>query len=364
MEDCPSCSPEMSRLRAQVMALTVTVKDQAKALADLTDDVGPAPPSLACVYWLYGPSRWSTPSWLAEQSRLKPLIRLLGNLPAARLTPLAWSQHAARRKMEPDRRGNLPADVLLNQELGRAKQLLSWAVANRMVKYNPLSAAPRLKTVSRRETWLPLGDIDRLLAACDDVVDKRLLEGDDDGTRARVLRAYVLCLHDPMLRPGEAAKVLLRPERVSEDGRVELASRESKGGKRRTVFLTPRAAEAVRALPPSDPARPLKKRKLSYWFRALCEVAGVDVLAAPGEKQIRPHDLRASGASTADEHGARATAIRDALGHSRISTTEIYLRSGQANNARAATDVMAAAVRRGPKKVPRERGNLTRRVSK
>lgn len=353
MEGCPTCAPEIARLRVSNVTLTATVRDQARALAELTEDVPPWAPSLACVYWLYGPTRWHTKSWQSEQNRLKPLLRSIGDLPAARLTPLAWAQHVARRKLEPDRHGNFPADVLLNQELGRAKQLLSWAVTNRMIKFSPLSAARRVKAVSRRETWLPLEDVDRLLAACDDVVDKRLLEGDDDGTRALVMRAYVLCLHDPMLRPGEAMKVLLRPDRIGPDGRVELASRETKGSKRRTVFLTPRTTEAVLALPAFDPAKPLKRRKLSYWFRALCEVAGVDSLVAPGEKRLRPHDLRASGASTADEHGARATAIRDALGHSRIATTEVYLRSGQANNARAATDVMSALVRRPALRAPR-----------
>lgn len=344
MEGCPTCAPEIARLRGIEVTLTTAVKELSTTLANLTDDCGPDAPSLAIVYWLYGPTRWHTKSWQSEQNRLKPLLRSIGDLPAARLTPLVWSQHVARRKLEPDRHGNFPADVLLNQELGRAKQLLSWAVANRMIKFSPLSAARRVKAVSHRETWLPLGDVDRLLAACDDVVDKRLLEGDDDGTRALVMRAYVLCLHDPMLRPGEAMKVLLRPDRIGPDGRVELASRETKGAKRRTVFLTPRTTEAVRALPAFDPAKPLKRRKLSYWFRALCEVAGVDSLVAPGEKRVRPHDLRASAASTADEHGVRATAIRDALGHSKIATTEIYLRSGQASNARAATKGMTEAI--------------------
>lgn len=126
--------------------------------------------------------------------------------------------------------------------LARAKQLLSWGVANKLLKYNPLTPAKKVPAITRRETWLPLQDVDRLLAACDDVVDKRLTEGDDDGLRAKVLRAFVLCLHDPMLRFMEAMSVILSPARIRPDGRVELASRDVKGGKRRTVFLTPRAA--------------------------------------------------------------------------------------------------------------------------
>jgi integrase len=261
----PGCD-ECSRLKDQVLRLTLVVQDQAKALADITDDCGPAAPSLACVYWLYGPTRWATRSWHKEWARLKPLISDIGDLPAAKLTPLAWSQHAARRKMQRDRRGNVPADHLLNLELARAKQLLGWAVANRMLKYNPLLPAKRTKAITRRETWLPLHDVERLLAACDDVVDKRRATGDDDGLRAKVLRAFILACHDSMLRFMEAMAIILRPERIGPEGRIELASAETKGAKRRAVFLTARTMEAIRDLPPKDPDNPVTPSRCSAGF--------------------------------------------------------------------------------------------------
>lgn len=179
--------------------------------------------------------------------------------------------------------------------------------------------------------------------------DKRRPDGEDDGVRTRVLRAFTLVCHDSMLRFGEALQVMHNRERIGEGGRFELAARTTKGNKRRAVFLTPRTVDAVRSLPATKFAR----RTISYWFRELCRIAGVDALAAPGEKQIRPHDLRASGASTADERGARATAIRDAMGHSRMKATEVYLRSAQAENARSATEIMTEAVRRPPVRSPR-----------
>ena len=171
-----------------------------------------------------------------------------------------------------------------------------------------------------------------------------------------------------MLRFAEAAG--LRRERIAQDGRVELAGRDVKGGRRRTIFLTPRTLEAIAALPPhdfvfSDGEQRLKPRRLRYWFRDLCRVAGVDSLVAPGENRVRPHDLRASGATTADEHGAGATAIRDALGHRNLSTTAVYLRSGQADNARAATNVIISATRRPALRAPRKKvHSSTRSLSK
>lgn len=357
---------EVAKLRARVATLTATIaaahgqirvlqatiSNQARALMELTEDVPPWAPSLAIVYWLYGPTRWRTKSWLTEQNRLKPLIRLLGDLKAAKLTPAAWAQYIAQRRLEPHRRGHAPADFLLNLELGRAKQMLAWAVSNGLLKFNPLASAKNLKARSRRETWIPLEEVDKLLSFADDVVDKRLCDGDDDGLRAKVLRAYVLCLHDPMLRPGEAMTVLLHPRRVGRDGRVELWSAETKGEKRRTVYLTPRTFQAVAPLAAVEEMP--QRATVSRWFRALCDLAGVDALVAPGEKRLRAHDLRASGATTADQNGVSATAIRDTLGHAQLSTTEVYLRSTQETGARATwekmTELTGGTTRVGPKR--------------
>jgi site-specific recombinase XerC len=187
------------------------------------------------------------------------------------------------------------------------------------------------------------------VAACKLVKDGRRTR--DDGLRRRVLEAFVLALHDSMLRFDEA-RMLLR-QRIGADGRVELVG---KGGKRRVVFLTARTVRAIAALPvdPSgyvfaEDGRVLHERRLHYWWTKLRKVSGIDRAAVSGEHVV-PHVLRASGATNLDEAGARATAIRDALGHSRLATTEIYLRSAQAENARSVAVVMARAIRRGPKK--------------
>lgn len=352
----------VASLNGEKRVLQATVSNQARALMELTEDVPPWAPSLAIIYWLYGPTRWGTKSWITEQNRLKPLIRHFGDLKAAKLTPAVWAQYIAQRRLEPHRKGPAPADFLLNLELGRAKQLLTWGVSNNLLKFNPLLHCKALRAVCRRETWLPLSDVDRLLDACDTVVDRRLPEGDDDGLRAKCLRAYVLMCHDSMLRPGEAAN--LARGRIGTGGRVELASRTTKGAKRRTVFLTPRTLESIQALPQADGrVFPVTRRQLSYWFRALCEAAGVDALAAPGEGRIRAHDLRASGATTLDEKGVGATAIRDAMGHSQVSTTEIYLRSEKASNAYRATEKMTEVTdgRIGPKRAG-SRKKLEKRV--
>jgi integrase len=283
----------------------------------------------------------------------------LGDLPAIKLTPDKWALHVTMRKQTAKGRYGEPIkDSCLNLELGRAKEMLTWAVNAKLIKFNPLTPAKAIKTVAHRETWLAPDYVDRLLLAADDVVDKRLAAGDDNGLRAKVLKAFILCCHDSMLRFNEARN--LRRDRIGSDGRVELAARETKSKKRRTIFLTPRTMEAIARLPVNpripyvfaDEAGQIVERRIHYWFRRACEIAGVDAYAAPGERQIRPHDLRASGATTADENGARATAVRDALGHSLLSTTEKYLRSERRENARMVAEVIVAATdkRRGPKR--------------
>lgn len=358
--DCANCV----RLRLQLAEVTAIARDQAKALSDIADEAPPWAPSLAVIYWLWFDGVRARDNWAKIWRSVIGFVGAYGDVPAIKVTPSMWDVYRGRRKQEIiPRIGRPPKDSYINRELERLKEMYGWAVEQRLLKFSPLASAKAVATVTRRETALPPADVDRLIAAADDVVDRRLADGDDDGFRAVVLRAYVLCLHRSMLRPGEARNV--QRDRIGADGKIEVWSRESKTKKRRTVFLSPATVAAIEAVP-RDPKSPyvfarageqLGKRLLSYWFRALCEVAGVDSLAAPGDDAVHAHDLRASGATTADENGARATAIRDALGHTRLASTEVYLRSAKAESARAVTAVMIAATepRRGP---TRARGTL------
>jgi integrase len=360
---CVRQRQELQEARAQIQKLTSTVRDQAKAIAELTDDCPPAAPSLAIVYWLFSQTQSTKANWKDHWNRLIPVVNALGDIPAIKLTPMAWETHRTKRKQTAmGRHGRPIKDSILNVELSRTKELLKWAVNNKLIKYNPLASAKAHKTIGHRETWLGPEYVDRLLAAADDVVDKRLADGDDSGLRSKVLRAFILCCHDSMLRLNEARN--LRRDRIGPDGRVELAASETKSRKRRTIFLTPRTLEAIAMLAPipgcpfvfADQDGQIAERRIHYWFRTCAKLAGVDAYAAPGEVQIRPHDLRASGATTADEHGARAKALQDALGHAVISTTARYMRSEQSSNARTVATVIISATdpRRGAKRAKRK----------
>jgi integrase len=110
---------------------------------------------------------------------------------------------------------------------------------------------------------------------------------------------------------------------------------------------------------PGGGNRPVGEETLRIWFRRACEISGVDECATLRDKQVRPHDLRAGGATAADELGARPSAIRDALGHSSLVMTERYLRSEGRKNVRSVAAVMSqlstsAPVRPRPRRAGRK----------
>jgi integrase len=357
---------ELQGARAEIVRLNAVVSDQAKTLATLTDDDSPASPSLAIVYWLWSLKRGGEKSWRCIWNRITPLISDLGSLPAQRLTSTLWDQHRARRRSQMTARGTPPCEWTLNIELSRAKEMLNWAVAGGLIKFNRLAAATAMPAVSQRETKLPSIDIDLLLHVSDEVTDGRLIEGDDDGQKAAVLQAFILACFDSMLRFNEARH--LRRDRIGADGVVELLASETKSKRQRVVVLTPRTLEAIKRVW-SVPGNPhvfvntrtgelIGENNIRCWFRRACTIAGVDVKAAPGDRRIRIHDLRASGATVADMQGARASAIKTALGHSKMATTEKYLRSEATDNAHEIASVMneASASRHRPgRKRPKPR---------
>lgn len=354
--ECPSCSPELGRLRAQVLALTVTVRDQARALAELTDDCPPWAPSVACVYWLWAPTMWGKKSWRTIWPRVTPTVSALGSLPSPKLNPLAWERHRAERRLLG------LADSTLNLELTWAKAMLSWAEENELIRRNPLRPAKLADVVSQRETRLTPADVDSLLAACDDVVDKRRDHGDDDGTRSRIVRAFVLCCFDSLLRFNEARN--LRHDRIRGDGTVELLASETKGKRRRIVQLTPRTLEAIGKLKGSTLPSGyvfstdkglISESTLRHWFNRARDISGVNRLATVRDKRVRAHDLRAAGATTLDEAGVRATALQSVMGHVSFNTTRAYLRTPGSESAVHCCDKMQEATRSGPKRAPRRK---------
>lgn len=341
-----------------------TVASQGRLLSRLASETSPTAPSINCVYWLYSEARRHERSWDHVWQRVTPLLRRYGELPAPELNPVRWEQHRAIRRLEPDRRGAMPHEYTLNIELTRAKEMLNWAVANGMILFNPLAPARNVRTVCERETRLRSDDVDRLLRACAALKDER--RGKDDGRRAALLRAFVLCCFDSMLRFNEARH--LRRDLIGKDGIYTLSWTTTKNRKARTVVLTPRTLAAIEAVQPTpgtnyvfasnDTGILIGETFFRRFFRRACKASGIDARCAPGDRRIVVHHLRHAGASEADEAGARPGAIKDALGHSRLATTEKYLHRERTESARhVAERMVAAAGRRPPQRAKRKAGH-------
>lgn len=348
---------ECVRLREQVRRLTLVAQDQAKTLSNITSDCPPDAPSLAIVYWKWADARSGEPSWYNIWHRIRWLLEDIGDLPAPLLTPLKWDEFRARRRAQITRRGGPPCDATLNLELVYARAMLNFAVERGIIRRNPLLLAKQVPTISQRETRLTPDDIEKLLAAADDVTNRRIREGDDDGSRSRLLRAFLLCIFDSMLRFTEARTLKLN--RIGADGTYELLGSETKSKKRRFIKLSGRALEAIAEIKRPERAVYVFEDKdglvtdnrMRDYFRRACEMSGVDARATARDKRVRPHDARAGGATTADENGARARAIQRTLGHSSLRMTERYLRSEDQENARHVGEIMERATMRvGPKR--------------
>lgn len=358
---CESCADAW----AEIKDLRRTCAAQARLLANLASETSPTAPSVNCVYWLYSLVREHEKSWGHIWQRLQPLLRRLGTLPAPELNPMIWEQHRAVRRREPDRRGNFPHEYTLNIELTRAKEMLNWAVANQMILFNPLAPARNVRTVCERETRLRQGDVESLLAAVEKLRDERKPEEQDDGRRAALLRAFVLCCFDSMLRFNEARH--LRRDLIGHDGCYTLSWTTTKNQKARTVVLTPRTVDAIAAIESvpgthyvfanRETGELLGETFFRRFFRRACKACGIDARCAPGDRRIVVHHLRHAGASEADEAGARPGAIKDTLGHSRLATTEKYLHREKTESARHVAERMIAAAtasRRPPQRAKRQ----------
>lgn len=329
----------------------------AEAIAARMAQAVPAPKpcaTIAEIFKAYENHRRNDHSWIVIRDRLRPLVRLLGDLPADQLTPKKWAQHRAVRLQEVARKDQPPSGATLNLELSRAKTMLSWAVEDEQgfLTINPLREAKRQKQKPPRRTWLAEGDLQRVLASRCPVTP-----------RARVMfRAHVLLQADTGLRFNEART--LRRDRVVEvdDGGYLAHIPDTKNGRAHSVGLTPRIWSALSDIPvclgspfffanPDNRGRLFSESSMWRWFRDAAEAAGVDALVADGEIRVRPHDLRRSAATNAHNRGATLLEVQDMLNHSNPGITSQYVQRTQANAVRIAqlmADGAAKEQRRGP----------------
>jgi integrase len=294
---------------------------------------------------LYG--RWEkvrrfTRSWRLERVRLEPFVRLAGDRFADEITPDVWSDLRAIRMYEPSpRTGRRVSAATLDTELLRAKQMYAWGLVAGVLERNPLAAAQGSGARTARETWLTWEQVETLLLA---------------SWENPFLYAWVLVAVSTGMRLSET--LTLRHDRIGGNGQITINSVQTKSKRKRIVALSSRALIAISELPrhwtspfvfwSRQTGRAIHPATLELWFRAAVERCGLDAVCAPGDKRLRPHDLRHTHASLADAAGIGLKALRDQLGHADSRTTERYMHREQEDRA---LEIAAAMDRRPPKKV-------------
>lgn len=362
--ECARLRASLAEAWAEIRLLRRAAANQGRLISHLHPETHPAAPSVNCVYSLYSLAHYHEKSWPHHWDRLLPSLRGLGTMPAPEVNTIAWTRHLATRRAEIHRFGSTPSDHTLNVELGRLKQMLSWAVENQIIQFNPLQAAKRIKTRSIRETRLSLADIDELLMEAESLRDRRSQPWDDDGMRSKMLTAAALLWHDSMLRFREGR--FLRRSLIQPNGDYAIPRETTKSDAgERTVTLTPRTLDAIAAIPAHPKSdyvfvnmqtgRPLGKTTLWRWFRWTCSRTRLDAKAAPRDKRITPHHLRHAGATAADAAGVRPGALQTVLGHAGPAATARYIHREGIESAHHVADKMAELADDRPKRKPPRR---------
>lgn len=285
-----------------------------------------------------------------ERNLLKPFLLRYWKRIASTLEPGDWNEHRRQRRRETTRLGRPPRELTLNLELAAAKRMFRWAVKAKRLNERPFIDVKAVKTRGRRESWFTADQINQLLHGADAL---------RWGHQQRTFRALVAVMADTGLRISEALS--LRWDRMTRGTTSVLG----KGAKRRTVAFTPRALTAMTSLGqhPSNPHvftnwrswKAYDASTVRRWFAQAIAAAGLEGVKADGDLALVPHLLRHSFASIADERGAPAGWIQQALGHAFASTTAVYLHRSETDAAVRMAEIMSERkpAKRAPNVNPR-----------
>lgn len=156
------------------------------------------------------------------------------------------------------------------------------------------------------------------------------------------LSALVATLLSTSMRISEALALTPAAMHPAGGGRV-VTTIHGKGERVRTIAVPPLALERLESLAPPTPTSPYFVTRTG---RPWSQREARDSITRLGRRTgtpLHPHTLRHSGASIALAHGADIEAVREMLGHSSLSTTQLYLRARRSLDA-SPTYAVAAAI--------------------
>lgn len=211
------------------------------------------------------------------------------------------------------------------RKLSAIRQFHKFLAADGVRKDDPTRIIASPKARRSLPKVLSIEEIDRLLHLAESEVE---LEGTTEAQRAMSHRLYLLLelLYATGMRVTEL--VSLKRTQVMRD--ASFLTIRGKGSKERIVPLTDRARDAVKAyastLAPGSPWLFPAGGDTGYLSRQVFarELKGLAARAGIGAARISPHVLRHAFASHLLAGGADLRVVQTLLGHSDISTTQIY----------------------------------------
>jgi integrase/recombinase XerD len=205
------------------------------------------------------------------------------------------------------------------RRLAAIRMFYRFLVRERVLKDDPSGLVDTPKLWKKIPDTLSVGEVEALLAQ----PDLRRARGIRD-------RAILETLYATGMRVSEA--VDLKTGSVNMD--VGFLRCIGKGNKERVVPLGGKAVESVRLYLEKSRRKMLGKKQSDYMFvsrlgrrlsrQSVWKMIKSYALKAGIKKEIKPHLLRHSFATHLLERGADLRSVQEMLGHSNISTTQIY----------------------------------------
>ncbi len=251
------------------------------------------------------------------ESYSRDLLRYFAFLEKSRLLPLKASQIDIMEYVS-SLAGSLSIRSIA-RNLSSLKVFYRFLMSDGKIQTNPARLISNPKLPRRLPGVLSGEEVERLLAA-----------PDAQATRGMRDRAMLELLYASGLRVSEL--VGLRVAGINlEAGWVRTLG---KGSKERMVPMGSKAQQSLKEYLAYSRPSLLKKRSSSYLFvtsrakpmsrQAFWKIIKRCTRRAGISKEISPHSLRHSFASHLLEHGADLRSVQIMLGHSDISTTQIY----------------------------------------
>lgn len=245
-------------------------------------------------------------------------LERLGRFLAARARTLPAAERADLRAYLEERRRARARPATAARLLSTLKRFYRWLLRERLIEADPTALLEAPKLARRLPQALSEAQVERLLAA-----------PGESGALALRDRAMLETLYATGLRVSELVGLTLAQMSLTQ-GLVRVVG---KGNKERLVplgeealtwlarylqearpALARRPAEAVFI---SARAAPLTRQAFWHNIRRYARKAGIDA-------KVSPHTLRHAFATHLLNHGADLRAVQMLLGHSDLSTTQIY----------------------------------------